>query len=64
LTVKGSLQHLPRELHDRRGMVAEKKSVCRSAGGASGRADVGQEAHVEHPVGLVEDEDLEASSFA
>ena len=42
------------------GIVAEKKSVWRRSGKVlQDAADVGQEAHVEHPVGLVEDEDLE-----
>ncbi len=40
--------------------VAEKSSVWRRlVTSADDLADVGQEAHVEHPVGLVEDEDLD-----
>ena len=39
------------------GIVAEKSSVCRRAGSIAMHApDVVDEAHVEHPVGLVEDE--------
>ena len=40
--------------------VAEKSSVClRLRQQVDDAPDVGQEAHVEHPVGLVEDEDLD-----
>ena len=42
------------------GIVAEKSSVCRSWPQAAAiLRDVADEAHVEHAVGLVEDEDLE-----
>ena len=44
------------------GMVAEKSRVCRSVGAlADDAADVGQEAHVEHHVGLVQHQHLEAA---
>ena len=44
----------------RRGIVAEKSSVCRlRRQRGEDPADVRQEAHVEHAVGLVEHEDLE-----
>ena len=39
------------------GIVAEKSSVSRLAGSGADRAHVADEAHVEHPVGLVEHED-------
>ena len=40
--------------------VAENSSVClRLEQQVEDPADVGHEAHVEHPVGLVEDEDLD-----
>ena len=43
------------------GMVAENSSVCRSLRhGGDDLADVADEAHVEHAVGLVEDEDRDA----
>ena len=43
------------------GSVAEKKSVCETRRQVLEHpADVGQEAHVEHAVGLVEHQDLEA----
>ena len=55
------LEHLLRELRDRRRhrrgeeeRLAARRQVLEDA------ADVGEEAHVEHPVRLVEDEDLEA----
>ena len=42
-------------------MVAEKNSVCRLAGSLrDDPADVVDEAHVEHAVGFVEDEDFDA----
>ena len=42
-----------------RGIVAEKKTVCRSARRLlQDRADVVEEAHVEHAVGLVQDDHL------
>ena len=42
------------------GMVAEKNSVCRACGSRRDDAlDIGDEAHVEHAVGLVDDEDLD-----
>ena len=42
-------------------MVAEKNSVWRRGGKQlADLLDVGNEAHVEHPVGLVDDEDLDA----
>ena len=42
------------------GMVAEKNSVCRFAGmRGDDLPDRMDEAHVEHPVGFVEDEDFE-----
>jgi hypothetical protein len=42
--------------------VAEKSSDCRFSGGQAPQqeAQVGDEAHVEHAVGLVDDEDLDA----
>ena len=45
------------------GSVAEKSSVCRRVAGSAREdpPDVGQESHVEHPVGLVEDQHLEAA---
>ncbi len=44
------------------GIVAEKKSVCRLRRQvAQHAADVGQEAHVEHPVGFVEHEVFDAA---
>ena len=45
-------------------MVAEKNSVWRSAG--SGRHDAldgGQEAHVEHAVGFVQDQDADTAEI-
>ena len=46
------------------GMVALKNSVCRLGGQvAQDPADVGQEAHVEHPVGLVEHQVLDAGEL-
>ena len=43
------------------GMVAEKNSVWRVNGHQLADAlDVGDEAHVEHAVGLVDDQDLDA----
>ena len=57
---EGALEHLARELDDRRRhrrreeeRLALRREVLEDA------ADVRQKAHVEHPVGLVEDEDLE-----
>ena len=44
------------------GMVAENSSVWRAAGEqAQDPLDVGHEAHVEHPVGLVEHDDVDAA---
>ena len=48
------------------GIVALKNSVCRFAGGGmclQHAADVGQEAHVEHAIGLVEHEVLQAAEL-
>ena len=55
------LQHLARQLHDRRrhrGREEERLAARRQV--LQDAADVGQESHVEHPVRLVEHEDLEA----
>ncbi len=42
------------------GIVAEKRSVCRTAGGAGDqRFDVGQEAEVQHFIGFVKDDHLD-----
>ena len=41
-------------------MVAEKNSVCRRGGKPADPLDLGDEAHVEHAVGLVDDEDFDA----
>jgi hypothetical protein len=47
------------------GIVAEKSSVCRVAGSArDDPAHVGPEAHVHHPVGFVEHEQLDAARSA
>ena len=50
-----------------RGIVAEKKTVCRSSGTcAQDRLDVVDEAHVEHAIRFIEDDHLDldrASSF-
>ena len=47
------------------GIVALKNSVCRFGRQvAQDLPDVGQEAHVEHPVGLVQHQDLEPGELA
>src|SRR5450759_867865 len=57
----GVLQQLLRELRDRRrhrGREEERLAVLGKV--PEDAADIGQEAHVQHPVRLVEDEDLDA----
>jgi hypothetical protein len=44
------------------GKVAENSSVCAARQSAEDALHVGQEAHVEHAVGFVEDEDLDAET--
>ncbi len=63
-TMTGSLQHLLRELRDRRRHRRREEQRLAPRGKVlEDAADVGQEAHVEHPVRLVEDEDLEAGEL-
>ncbi len=59
-TVSGLVRNSPARRRISSEKVAEKSSVWRLAGMlADDLADVGDEAHVEHPVGLVQDEDLD-----
>ena len=56
-TRTGSTSMLRASVSTAGGIVAEKRSVCRSLGqGRDDAPDVVDEAHVEHAVGLVEDE--------
>ena len=58
------LQHLLRELRDRRRhRGGEEQRLAPRGEVLEDAADVGEEAHVEHPVRLVEDEDLEAGEL-
>ncbi len=60
----GVLEHLPRQRDDRCGhRRAEEERLTLGRDVAENPLDVGQEAHVEHPVGLVEDEDLETGEL-
>jgi hypothetical protein len=54
------VQELLRQLQDLPGIVAEKRSVCRFFGRLRGCAARRPEAHVQHAIGLVEHEHLEA----
>ena len=57
----GSRRNLPVSFWISGAMVAEKNSVCRLGGSlAQMLLDLGDEAHVEHAVGFVDDEDFDA----
>ncbi len=59
-TVTGSVSTSCASLRISVGMVAEKSRVCRFGGRCSENApDVGEKAHVEHLVGLVEHQHLQ-----
>ena len=58
------VQHLARQLRDRRRhRRAEEQRLPLRRQVAQHAADVRQEAHVEHPVGFVEHEELEAGQL-
>jgi hypothetical protein len=59
------VQHFPREIGNRsRHRGAEKQRLAPFRQMAQHAADVGQKAHVQHPIGLVQHEDLGPVSLA